>query len=315
MQRFILRRLLVSVFILIFLSIVVFLVLRVAPGDPALLRLGQNATAEQIEAEHESLGLNDSLIVQYLDWVKQLFSFDLGISNFNGEPVRDAIKSRLPVTLELVAITLALTVALGVPAGVLSALYRNSLVDYGVRLTAIFGLSVPALWIATLVLLIPIELWGYAPPIGKTIAFFDNPWDNLRQFLPPALILAIAPAASIMRLTRSALLEVLRQDYIRTARAKGLLEHVVVLRHALKNAMIAPLTVLGLQFAALLGGSVIIEQIFALDGIGRYFFQSIFVSDYQVVQTLTLYIGVVVVLTNLAVDVAYAWLDPRIRYV
>lgn len=314
MRRYIVRRLLISALILLLLSVVVFVILRVAPGDPAVLRLGPGATQEQIDAEHERLGLNEPLIEQYFDWVWQVLRFDLGESNFNGQPVFESIRDRLPVTLELMALTLALTVVLGVSAGVVSAFYRNSMLDYGVRVTAIFGLSIPAFWIATLVLIVPNEQWGYAPPIGETIGLFEDPWDNARQFVPPAIVLAIAPAATLMRLTRSSLLEVLGTDYIRTARAKGLRERIVVSRHALKNTLIPVITVLGLQFIALLGGSVIVEQIFTLNGLGRYFFQAIFTSDYQVVQTLTLYIGTVVVLTNLVIDVAYAWIDPRIRY-
>ena len=314
MQAFIVRRLLAGVFILFFLSIAVFLVLRVAPGDPALLRLGQQATEEQIRAERQRLGLYDPLPVQYLRWMRGVLTGDLGISNFSGESIARSMRNRLPNTLELLIMTLVLTAAIGISAGVVSAVWRDSLLDYVVRVLAVLGLSVPALWLATLVLLVPLELWGYAPPIGRVVHFFDDPWGNLRQFLPPAVVLALGPAAAIMRLTRSSLLEVLRQDYIRTARAKGLGERLVIARHALRNAMIPPLTVLALQFSALLGGSVIIEQIFTLPGIGQYFFQAIFVKDFTVVQTLTLYTGVVVVVTILVLDVAYAWLDPRIRY-
>lgn len=314
MQAFIARRLLASVVILFFLSIAVFLMLRVAPGDPALLRVGPQASAQQIAAERERLGLNDPLPVQYWRWMRGVLTGDLGISDFNGESVARSIRNRLPNTLELLLMTVVLTAVLGITAGVVSAVWRDSPLDYAVRVVAVLGLSVPALWLATLALLVPLQLWGYAPPIGRVVHFFDDPWGNLRQFLPPALVLALGPAAAIMRLTRSSLLEVLRQDYIRTARAKGLLERVVISRHALRNAMIPPVTVLALQVSALLGGSVIIEQIFTLPGMGQYFFQAIFVKDYTVVQTLTLYTGVVVVLTILALDVVYAWLDPRIRY-
>jgi peptide/nickel transport system permease protein len=313
-QAFIARRLLASVVILFFLSIAVFLMLRVAPGDPALLRVGPQASAQQIAAERERLGLNDPLPVQYWRWMRGVLTGDLGISDFNGESVARSIRNRLPNTLELLLMTVVLTAVLGITAGVVSAVWRDSPLDYAVRVVAVLGLSVPALWLATLALLVPLQLWGYAPPIGRVVHFFDDPWGNLRQFLPPALVLALGPAAAIMRLTRSSLLEVLRQDYIRTARAKGLLERVVISRHALRNAMIPPVTVLALQVSALLGGSVIIEQIFTLPGMGQYFFQAIFVKDYTVVQTLTLYTGVVVVLTILALDVVYAWLDPRIRY-
>jgi peptide/nickel transport system permease protein len=162
--------------------------------------------------------------------------------------------------------------------------------------------------------MVPSELWGYSPPLGRTVDFFDDPTGNLRQFVPPAAVLALASAAGIMRLTRSALLEVMRTDYIRTARSKGLRESVVIARHALRNSVIPVVTVLGLQVAVLLGGTVIIEVIFALPGLGQYTFQALFAKDYPVVQTMTLYIGVAVVLMNLLVDISYAWLDPRIRY-
>jgi peptide/nickel transport system permease protein len=205
-------------------------------------------------------------------------------------------------------------VAIGIPAGIISALYRNSAVDYVVRVAATIGLSVPVFWVATLALDLPNRWWGYSPSLTHTIGFFEDPWGNLRQFVPPAVILGAAAASGIMRLTRSTLLEVMRQDYIRTARSKGLRERGVVSRHALRNALVPVVTVLGLQIAAMLGGAVIIEQIFNLRGLGNYIYQSIFIKDYAVVQTMALYIALVVVLMNLAVDILYAWLNPRIRY-
>ena len=313
MQRYILRRVIVSAFILVVLSVVVFLLLRVAPGDAALYKCPPPCPETQLEAIRERLGLNDSYPVQYGTWVKGLATGSLGKSN-EGLPILPEIKRRLPTTVELLILTMVATLLLGVPFGVISALFRNSPADYAVRVTAIFGLSVPSFWVATMVLLIPLSLWAYAPPLGRTISFFDSPWDNLRQFVPPALVLAAASAAGIMRLTRSTLLEVMRTDYIRTARSKGLQERVVIVRHALKNSMIPVVTILGLQVATLLGGAVIIEQIFTLQGVGEYYFQALFTKDFEVAQTITLYVGVVVVLMNLLVDITYAWLDPRIRY-
>jgi peptide/nickel transport system permease protein len=206
------------------------------------------------------------------------------------------------------------TIGSGIPFGVVSALFRNSPLDYSVRLTAIFGLSVPSFWVATMILLVPLALWNYSPPIGRTVAFTADPWGNFKQFAPAAACLALGSAAGIMRLARSSLLEVLRQDYMRTARAKGLRDRVVIFRHAMKNSLIPVVTVLGLQMAGLLGGAVIIEQIFTLPGLGQYIFVELFNKDFQVVQTMTLYVGIVVILLNLAVDVSYAWFDPRIRY-
>jgi len=183
-----------------------------------------------------------------------------------------------------------------------------------VRVAATIGLSVPVFWVATLVILLPNQWWGYSPPLGRTVGFFDDPLGNLRQFVPPAVILGTAAASGIMRLTRSALLEVLRQDYIRTARSKGLRERMVIWRHALRNSLVPVVTVLGLQVAALLGGAIIVEQIFTLRGLGNYIYQSIVIKDFAVVQTMALYVALAVVLMNLVVDITYAWLNPRIRY-
>ena len=314
MQAYIIRRLITGAFILFILSVVVFLLLRIAPGDPAILRCTLSCTPVRIEAIREEFGLNEPYPVQYLSWLGDVVTGDLGASKISGQPVLGVLQHRLPVTLELLILTILMTVAIGIPFGVISALYRNSLADFVVRISAVFGLAVPNFWLATLVLLIPLTLWGYAPPLNRTVGFFDDPLANLRQFGPPATVLGLASAAGIMRLTRSSLLEVLRTDYIRTARSKGLRESVVISRHALKNSIIPVVTVIGLQVATLLGGAVIIEQIFALPGLGLFFFEALFQRDYVVVQSLTLYIGAAVVLMNLLVDISYAWLDPRIRY-
>lgn len=330
MQRYVARRLIVAVFMLFILSIVVFLLLRVAPGDAALYKCPPPCPEVQLDAIREKLGLDDPYFPvsvdvtdppfvtfngdsQYGAWVNGMATGSLGESS-ERLPILPEIKRRLPTTLELLTLTMIATVMLGVPFGVISAVLRNSPADYGVRVTAIFGLSVPNFWLATMVLIVPLTLWGYAPPLGRTISFFDSPWDNLRQFVPPALVLAAASSAGIMRLTRSALLEVMGQDYIRTARSKGLEERSVIARHALKNSMIPVVTVLGLQVATELAGTVIIEKIFTLQGVGQYFFSALAKKDFQVAQTLTLYAGAVVVLMNLLVDIVYAWLDPRIRY-
>jgi peptide/nickel transport system permease protein len=314
MRAYVARRLLIAVLVLALISVGVFWLLRLGPGDVAQIALGQGASREQVEAMREHLGLREPIHMQYLRWMGQILSGNLGESAISGTPVTSEITSRLPVTAELLTITLLVTVAIGIPAGIVSALYRNSLTDYAVRIAATIGLSVPIFWLATLVILLPNQWWGYSPPLGRTVGLFDDPWGNLRQFVPPALILGTAAASGIMRLTRSALLEVLRQDYVRTARAKGLRERVVVWRHALRNSLIPVVTVLGLQIAALLGGTVIIEQIFTLRGLGNYIFQSIVIKDFAVVQTMALYIALIVVMMNLIVDIVYAWLDPRIRY-
>jgi peptide/nickel transport system permease protein len=328
--RYIVRRLLQAVVILFVLSVTVFLLLRIAPGvDPAQVNCGLNCTKEQVEARREQLGLNDPYFPisfrsdppfisfnresQYASWGKELVTGSLGRDSF-GNAVAEQLQRRLPVTVELLIITFLATIALGIPFGIISAVYRNSIADYSVRFFAILGLAVPNFWLATLVLLVPQQYFGYAPPLLDTVSFFDSPWDNLRQFVPPALVLGAVSAASVMRLTRSSMLEVMRQDYIRTARSKGLREQVVIGRHALKNSLIPVVTVLGLQLAGLFGGAVIVENVFNLNGVGNYFLQALGKRDFQVAQSLTLYIGIVVVLVNLAVDIFYAWLDPRIRY-
>jgi len=314
MRAYIVRRLLLSVLVLILISVGVFWLLRLGPGDVAEIALGQGASQGQVEAMRQHLGLNEPIHLQYFRWMGQILRGDLGSSAISGTPVASELTSRLPVTAELLIITLLVTVAIGIPSGVISALYRNSPVDYAVRVAATIGLSLPVFWAATLVIILPNQWWGYSPPLGRTVGFFHDPWGNLAQFVPPALILGIAAASVIMRLTRSALLEVLRQDYIRTARSKGLRDRMVIWRHALRNSLVPVVTVLGLQVTALLGGTVIIEQIFALRGLGNYIYQSIVIKDFTVVQTMALYIALVVVLMNLVVDVTYAWLNPRIRY-
>ena len=329
MQTFILRRLIIGVVILIFLSIVTFYLLHIVPGDPAILKCGLNCGPAQLQALHHQMGLDKPLFPvslgggvpfvhfgesQYGDWVKSMFNGHLGDSTYYQQPVSTAIRHRLPVTFELMVLTMIFTIAIGLPFGILSAVFRNSPVDYIVRTTAVAGLSVPNFWIATLVILIPAALWNYAPPFGRVVPFSSDPIGNLKQFGPPAAVLALASAAGIMRLARSSLLEVMRQDYMRTARAKGLRERAVVLRHGLKNSLIPVVTVLGLQIAGLMGGAIIIEVIFTLPGLGQYVFQELLYKDFQVVQTMTVYIGAIVILMNLAVDVSYAWFDPRIRY-
>ncbi len=314
MHRYIARRLLMAAAILWFISIAVFVLLRVSPGDPALLQQGINATPEKIAAVHRELGLDKPLLVQYVHWVGQILRGDLGRSVLTQTSVTEEFRARFPVSLQLMLMTVAWIVLLGIPLGIVSAVKRNTSVDYAVRLLAILGLSVPAFWVATLVLMVPAQLWGYAPPLGKQIALWENPADNLRQFGPASLVLALGPIASIMRLTRSSLLEVLRQDYIRTARAKGLRGQAVITRHALKNALIPVMTVLGLLSAGLLGGAVIIEQIFALRGLGQYIFAALLQKDFPVAQSLVMYTAAAVVLINLLVDLLYAVLDPRIRY-
>jgi peptide/nickel transport system permease protein len=314
MQTFIIRRLLSGLLILFILSVTVFVLLRVVPGDPAIRICGLNCTKPQIEEIHHQMGLDKSYPQQYWDWMGGVLTGDLGTSNVNHKPVWPQIRHRFPVTFEIMVLTMIMTILLGVPLGIISAVSRNSSGDYAVRSGAVLGLAVPSFWVATLVLILPVAWWGYAPTIGRAIPFTEDPVGNMQQYLPAAAVLALASAAGIMRLTRSSLLEVMRQDYMRTARAKGLKERAVIIRHGLKNSLIPVVTVLGLQISGLIGGAIIVEQIFTLPGEGQFTFVALFNKDYDVVMAMTLYAGVAVILINLMVDICYAWLDPRIRY-
>jgi peptide/nickel transport system permease protein len=314
MQRYIVRRLLMAAMILWFISIAVFLLMRVMPGDPGLLQQGTVATPERRAAIRAELHLDKPYAEQYWIWIRGLLTGDLGRSTVSGVDVWEEFKARFPVSIQLMVMTLTWVVLIGIPAGVISAVRQYSLQDYGVRLFATLGLSVPVFWIATLVLLIPAQLWGYAPQLSGQAGLFADPWANLRQFGPPSLVLAIHPIASIMRLTRSALLEVLRTDYIRTARAKGLAERTVLYLHGLKNSLIPVVTSLGFLVAGLLAGSLIVEQIFNLRGLGQYSYNAILQKEYMVAQVMVMYAATMVTLVNLIVDLSYGFLDPRIRY-
>ena len=313
MQAYIIRRVIFLVPVLFAVSIAVFVALRFMPGDITVILLGREATPEQVAELRADLGLDNPVSVQYVNWMGDLLRGDLGKSQILGNSVADEIAARLPITVEILVLTVLTTAVVGVTLGVISAVFQNSPLDYVVRVTSIFGLSVPGWWVGIMILLLPAIWWSYSPPLGH-VPVQQNLWDNLRQFLPPALTLAAASSAVVMRLTRAVLLDVLRQDYIRTARSKGLQERVVIARHAVKNAMIPVITVLGGQMTVLFGGAVIIEQVFGLEGLGRYMFTSISARDFPVVQVLTLYIAAIVVGMNLLVDISYAWLDPRVHY-
>ena len=299
--------------VILIITIAVTMLMRVVPGDPATLALGQQATEEDRERFRALYHLDDPIPVQYFRWWGDVFSGDLGQSVVHRSNVTDELETRLPTTLEIVILATILTVVIGVPAGIVSAIRRNSLLDYAVRSLSVGGLSIPSFWLGTLFLLMPAIWWDYLPPIGK-VDFFDDPLRNLEQFILPALVLAIGGSAGVMRLTRSSVLEVMRNDYVRTAYAKGLREHVVIGRHVLKASMIPVVTVIGLQFAGLFSGAVLLEYIFNLRGVGSLFIESIGRRDYPIIQGLTLFIAVLFLFVNLLIDLSYAWLDPRIRY-
>jgi peptide/nickel transport system permease protein len=250
---------------------------------------------------------------QFGGWVLDVARGDLGESTTFRRPVGAEIAERLPVTIELLLLSALLTVLAGVPAGVLSGIWHRSPADLAIRWAGVLAMSVPTLWLGILLLLFPVIWWGWAPPVAY-VHPWEDPIDNLQLMLLPAITLAAASSAIVMRLTRSAMLDVLRHDFVRTARAKGLRERQVVLRHALKNAMIPVVTFVGIQLVTLISGTVVVEQVFSLNGVGRLLFTAVFSRDYAVVQGLVLVIAVSVLIMNLAVDVLYGWLDPRIRY-
>jgi peptide/nickel transport system permease protein len=317
MREYILRRLLLVIPIMLGVALLTFLSFQLIAGDVVDLKCGFTCSDQVRQTLREELGLTRPLYEQFGDWLWGLARGDLGESLATDVPVTTELARRLPITLELLALTMVFSVLLGIPAGVISALRPGSLVDSVVRLINVIGLSVPSFYLAILVILFGFVWFGWSPPqFGAEghVPFYEDPWVNLQQFLFPALVLAFGSSAIIMRLTRSSMLEVLRQDYIRTAWSKGLRERVVVTRHAIKNATIPIVTILGLEAGGLLGGAVIIESIFALNGVGKYLLESVILRDLFVVQSVVLLFAAVYVVINLAVDVSYAWLDPRIRY-
>jgi peptide/nickel transport system permease protein len=313
LRRYLARRLLVAIPSLLIASLVVFALPRLIPGDVVALMLEEKAYARDLAELRAKLGLDRPLHVQYVDWLGRVLRGDLGESLWTKRPVVEELARRLPVTLELSLLATVFAVLIGVPVGVVSAIRQDTLRDYAARSTAVLGLSVPSFWLATLVIVLPAIWWGWRPT-GGFVVFSQAPLANLGQLLLPALILGLASAAALMRLVRGMLLEVLRQDYVRTAWAKGLRERVVVLKHSLRNAVIPVVTVLGIQIAQVLGGTVIVETIFGLPGLSRFLFDAINQRDYPVIQGINLVVVSLIVLINLAVDAVYAVLDPRIRY-
>jgi peptide/nickel transport system permease protein len=313
MRQYVLKRLLLVVPTLLLISVIVFSLIRLIPGDVVVLMFEEKAYAKDLDTLRAKLGLDRPLYVQYFSWVGQVVQGNLGESLWTKRPVFEEITRRLPITLELGLMGITVALCLGIPIGVLAAIRQDTLKDYTTRSAAIVGLSVPAFWKATLVIVLPSIWFGWAPPLQFT-PFSVNPWQHFSQFILPALILGIAPGAGIMRLTRALMLEVLRQDYIRTAWSKGMREPRVVVKHALKNAVIPVVTVVGIQIAEIAGGTVIMETIFGLPGMGRFLVDAAFQRDYPVVQGVNLLIASMIVFVNLLVDLTYAYLDPRIRY-
>jgi peptide/nickel transport system permease protein len=315
MRAYIVKRLLIAGVTLLGMSVLIFVLLRLAPGnitDIIFESAGyvDQADKKRLEAE---LGIDRPVPVQYLAWLADLGRGDLGKSYRYDLPAWEVIRPRLPVSLELAVLALAFSVLLGVPTGVISAIRQDGPLDYVLRVFSLAGLSMPSFWLAMLVILVLVRSLGWIPSMTY-VSPFEDLGANLSQFVLPALAVGYRSSALIMRITRSAMLEVLREDYIRTAWAKGQREALVVWRHALRNASLPVVTLIGIEFAFLIGGLVVTETVFNLPGVARYLVDAIQFRDYPIVQNLAMLIAVVVVLANLTVDLLYTWLDPRIKY-
>jgi peptide/nickel transport system permease protein len=310
--RQILTRLIVLVPMLVALSIVSFALVHVIPGDPALVMLGGEGTPQQVAELRTQLGLDRPLHVRYWEWLARVVRGDLGESLYNKTQVVDELIWRFPTTLALVSLALLISVLIGVPAGLLSAVYRNSWVDHVARLVTLISLSMPSFWLGLMLIILFSLKLNLLPIVGYTSVVTDL-WSGLRFLILPSCALGTYLTALLARLVRSSVLEVLGQDYIRTARAKGLHERIVLFRHALRNALIPAVTVMGINMGILLGGSAVIETLFVLPGVGQLVITALYNRDLPVIQGLILYISVLYVLINLVVDILYTYLDPRLR--
>jgi peptide/nickel transport system permease protein len=314
MTRYIAMRLLASIPVLFVLSVLIFAGVRVIPGDVCRVVLqNPEIKKEQCDRLYARLGMDQPAVKQYVSWIGSALQGDLGTSIISQRGVWTQIKGRLNVTVELALLSVMLAVLIGLPAGVVSALHQDSALDYIMRIVTIGWLSMPSFWVGTLLITFPAKWWGYAPPVAYE-SIFTNPLSNLEKLFLPAISLSLALSGSLARITRSTMLEILRQDYIRTARAKGLSERVVLSRHALKNAMLPVITLLGLQLGTLLGGTVVLESIYGLPGLGSLLLGSVTLKDFPQIQGIVLLFAVVVVMINLIVDLSYGWFDPRVRY-
>ncbi len=329
MIAYTIRRLLLIIPTFVLVTIIVFLTVRFIPGNVVDLMVAEMSMQMGMGAEEtaarlaEAMGMDVPIHIQYGRWLgivpqesgefSGLFQGDLGKSLWKNMPVLDEFEDRLPVSLELGIIAIITGLLLSIPIGVYSAIRQDTATDYAGRTFAIICISVPGFWIATMVMVYPSILWGWTPPL-KYIPIVVDPWRNLLQFLLPGSIMGLIMLGSVMRITRTMMLEVLRQDYIRTAWAKGLRERTVITRHAMKNALIPVITIVGMMVPMLVGGTVIIEQIFVLPGIGRFMFEAISRRDYPIISGVNVFLASAVLIVNLIVDLAYAWLDPRVQY-
>jgi peptide/nickel transport system permease protein len=316
MLRYTIHRLLLMIPTLAGVAVLVFVLLRMMPGDIVELRLlaeGGNVDPATIAAERARLGLDQSMWKQFLDWMAGIATGDLGVSMWTGRPVIEEIASRLELSMQVAIMATILATVLAIPLGTLAALYQNTWIDQVIRVFAIAGLAVPSFWLGMIFILVLLLNFNWIPPLTYT-PIYEDPWRNLSQLVWPALAVGYRYSAVATRMTRSTVLEVLREDYIRTARAKGVWERLVVSRHAMRNAMLPVVTVIGLEFAFLIGGLVVTEQVFNLNGLGKLFVETVTRGDYTMVQALVMLIAGFFIFINFAVDLLYAVLDPRIRY-
>jgi peptide/nickel transport system permease protein len=313
-KRYLLRRVALAIPTLFLVSVIVFAMMRLMPGDVVTRMVEGHGYAPTLDALRRDLGLDRPVHVQYLDWIGGIvLRGDFGRSYWTRQPILEEFLRRFPVTLELAGLTILVSVVIGVVVGIVSATRQDTAADYVGRIFAILALSVPYFGLAVLVVVLP-SIYFKWTPVWTYVPITRDPLENLKIMLVPALVFGVTRAGPIMRIMRSALLDVLRQDYIRTAWSKGLSERTIVLRHALKNALIPVITLVGLQMPLYIGGSVIIEAIFRLPGVGLFFFDALTKLDYPVVQSVNLIVAALVVGLNLAIDLSYAFLDPRIRY-
>jgi peptide/nickel transport system permease protein len=318
MFKYLIRRLLLSILTIFGVTIVIFLAMRVLPGDPLAMIYGEATgiyvlSEEELAAARASLGLDDPLYVQYLNWMVDVFKGDLGYSFWDDTPIRETILRRGPITGQIALLAVVLGWVIGVPTGVISAMWRESLLDNVLRFLVTLFMAVPSFWLGLTMILITVTFFNWRPSI-TIVQFWEDPGTNITMVLGPAVAVGTGLAAIIARMTRSTVLEVLSEDYVRTARAKGLGEWATVMRHVLKNAILPVLTLSGLALAGLLGGSVAVERAFGFPGLGSALAQGAVERDWMMVQNLTLLFAVIFVFINLAIDILYAWIDPRIRY-
>lgn len=312
MLRYIFRRLLWMIPVLILMSVLVFVLMRVIPGDAAYIAMGVQATDAAVEAYRIRLGLDQPIYIQYLTWVQEFFSGEFGVSLTTGVSIKEEMFRRLPVTLELTALSIALATLIGIPIGLVAASRKNSIVDFAVSTAGLTGLSIPNFWLGTLLVLFFAVRQQILPPSGF-VRISDSISGNLRHLILPVIALAVVSAAVIMRITRTSAIEVLRRDYVRTAQAKGAPNRVITRRHVIKNALIPVITVIGMEAGYIFGGAFLVESVFLIPGIATWSLYAISQRDYPVLQATTMVVVIVFMSINLFVDIMYTYLDPRLR--